>query len=567
MVNRTAIARYADAAASLRPRQILWRARRLVPPSLLALGLRPPEPSWRPLAAGVGVESAPQSGPTTLPHSDGVFRAVGHRRAFPGPGFWSDPADGLLFLFALHSFGALAEYAAGETSPEGDSFWTEVTASWLRECGRPTVPAWHPYPLSRRLVAWSSALSAEIWPGEVRHEALTSMTLQARYLRRALEHDVGGNHLLLNAVALTIAGGCLGDEPARRAGEGTLRRELRRQLLPDGGHEERSPAYHRDLLERLIDVREVAVRGGHDVPEGLAEAIDRMERWLDSLAGPDGRLPLLNDAWEGPPLGGSAAGRVTDLADSGYVVFRAGGDQLVADVGRGCPPHLPAHVHADVGSFVLWADGRPLVVDPGAFAYEGEQRDRFRGTAAHATVTVDGTDQCDLWAPFRAAFLPRVTRSDVVRSGDALVLSVEHDGYRRLPDPVVHRRSFCWLPAAGLVVVDVIRATRSHRVRTVLPLSPGLRPVNGRVGELVVAPLGDGGPAQEEPARYSPYLGTAVDSVALVREHEVGPGQAFGWSLLRQPARVASADAARIVVETSGGSVELELPEATLRTR
>ena len=60
--------------------------------------------------------------------------------------------------------------------------------------------------------------------------------------------------MLRNATALVFAGVCLGDSRAESKGVALLERELPRQVLADGGHEERSPAYHHAVLRDLEDV-------------------------------------------------------------------------------------------------------------------------------------------------------------------------------------------------------------------------------------------------------------------------------------------------------------------------
>src|SRR5438270_312382 len=118
---------YLDAARNMRAGQVLGRVRRLVPPAVLAAGLRAePPPRLSPVAAGLGVQEAPQSGPVTPPAEDGVFRGAGAERAFPDGQFWIDGCDGLLFLFHLHGFAELARYVAGDRSTEGDRFWRGV---------------------------------------------------------------------------------------------------------------------------------------------------------------------------------------------------------------------------------------------------------------------------------------------------------------------------------------------------------------------------------------------------------------------------------------------------------
>lgn len=522
---------YGDALTSLRASQLLHRPRRLIPPRVLAAGLSRGDPSgWRPLATGIGVTSAPQSGPTPQPHSSGSFTAVGIQRLATGPDLWS-PRGHLLFLFTLHSFDELPRYLAGDPNPQGDAFWTRMLSEWLAQCGRPSLPGWHPYPLSRRVVAWCAALSEPRWDAALRRRLLRSLHRQVHYLLRCVEHDIGGNHVLENAVALTVGGACLGSAVAARRGRRLLRRELARQLLADGGHEERSPSYHRHVLERLVDAQAVLGRAQHDLPE-LDAGCASMERWLAALAGPDGSLPRFNDGWDGPALAPSGD-LVADMASSGYITLRAGGDQAVLDVGSLCPAHLPPHAHADALSFVLWADGIPIVVDPGSGAYHGEVRRWSRATASHSTVEIDGQDQCVFLGDFRAAHLPKVCRAPIERRSDAIVVRARHDGYHRLADPVSHRRTFCWLPGDGLVVVDVLSAAGAHRACSHLQLANA----HGETGPLTVRAL-SGATVRRCDSRTAPYLGVFSTATVLEQETNTRERAVQGWSLLRSDADI-----------------------------
>ena len=515
----------ADAARQLTWRQAIYRPRRLVPPRLLA-GAAPEPAPFQPLAAGLAGEWAPQSGPQPAPFEDGVFRAFGRSRRADDPGLFSRADDGLLFLFHLHGFSELG----------GGPFWEGIVARWLCECGRPAYPAWHPYPLSGRVFAWCAALSEGGWPEPLAGEMAASLRWQLKFLRRSVEDDIGGNHVIRNAAALVVGGACCGDEAARRRGLGVLERELPRQVLPDGGHEERSPSYARVVLEDLERAAAVA-----EPPAFLTEAIARMRAALAALAGPDGSLPRLNDAWDGPPL--EAAPGNADLADTGYVVLREGDDQAVLDVGPLCPPHLPPHAHADALSFLLWADGRPVVTDPGSASYDPADRAWARATRSHSTVEVDGEDQCVFWGAFRASELPNVWRGPLEERRGATLLRAWHDGYRRLGDPVVHERTFCWLPGDGLVVVDRLHARREHGVVASLPMAP-----SGR-GPLRIASLG-GRTVGEREGIVSPLFGVREPAPVLEQRARVKPLEPFGWTLTRSDARV----------EIDGDAVSVERP-------
>jgi len=536
----------------MRPKQILNRPRRLLPTRLLAADPRPATPSWSGGAQGLGVDEAPQSGPQPPPHETGTFIAIGRTRDFPSPSFWSADDDDLLFIFHLHGFPELARYVAGERTPAADAFWERVLGSWFRECSTPARPAWHPFPMSGRIVAWCAALSAGGWSPELAGRMINSLAIQTTVLRRSVEHDIGGNHVLRNAVGLIFAGICLGDVKLERPALRLLENELRKQILPDGGHEERSTSYHREILGELKDVQALLLQTSRPAERWLDETVVRMRGWLAALTGPDGRLPLLNDAWDGPAVTAPALDGLIDLRDSGYVALRGEDIQAVLDLAPVAAPHLPPHAHADALSFVLWADGLPLVVDPGVLSYSGADRDWFRSTRAHNTVEVDGADQCEFWGPFRAARMPTLRRLRLDGLDDVVVVAGEHDGYRRLPDPVTHRRTFVWIPEGGLVVVDRLLAAEPHDAASFLHLAPGAELQGDHVGPVRVMVLGGGPDLSVEDARYARFLGTVEPARTLVSRRRIRGGETFGWALLRE-GFTASLDRDVLRVRRPGG--------------
>jgi hypothetical protein len=547
---------YVDAARRMTSRQLAGRTRRLCPPALLAAGttLRQ-SPEWTSLAEGLGVDRAPQSGPVPAPHETRTFCAVGASRRYGAPAFWTDSSDGRLFLFHLHGFSALAAYVAGQQTVTGDRFWADVIADWLAKESRPRQPSWYPYPTSLRLVAWSAALPRLTWPERLDERVAAEVARQARYLRRAVEHDIGGNHVLKNAIALVFAGAVVPASGVFEHGLRLLRLQVEQQILADGGHEERSTSYHLDVTHDLSDVAEVLLRRDGSAPPWLEDALARARQWEAAVTGPDLRLPLLNDAWESPPRPSRVSDPVSHLAQSGYLVFRHDGDQAIFDVGPVSPPHLPPHAHADVLSFVFWADGRPLLVDPGSYVYTGPWRNHFRGTSAHNTVEIDGADQCELWGDFRVAFPPRVRVGGVRSDRNFAVATACHDGYGRLADPVEHHRALVWLPRYGLVVVDRLCSRRAHAIRTRLHVAPGVRcdGANSVAGFDVVA-LG-GGEVRQAEAAYSPFLGRKVPIDVLEDVRTVEPDTPFGWSVLRKGVLIARLELNRVELSVEGQSV------------
>jgi hypothetical protein len=174
----------------------------------------------------------------------------------------------------------------------------------------------------------------------------------------------------------------------------------------------------------------------------------------------------------------------------------------------------------------------------------------MRATAAHNTVEVDAKDQCVFLGPFRATHLPRVSYRIEHAGQDHVVVAAEHDGYRRLPEPVTHRRTFCWLPGDGLVVVDALKGDAAPTAASRIHLAPGAAPLR-------IRPLGEA-PVRETTATVAPYLAVLEDAPVL---EQTALDPAFsGWSLLRSDAAITR-EGDEVVVRRDGhADVAFPLP-------
>jgi uncharacterized heparinase superfamily protein len=317
----------------------------------------------------------------------------------------------------------------------------------------------------------------------VEQDVVESLSLHAGFLASHLELDVGGNHLVKNLKALIGLGVFLGDERLVDQASRRLERQLPIQVLEDGGHFERSPSYHCQVLGDLLDVAELLQEAGSPPVHGLHDATTAMRRWLGVMLLPDGDVPLFNDC----VLVGDERLRLLDplppdpspisvLGPSGYVVARKGPFHLVADVGEPCPPDLPAHAHADTLSFELAVDGRRTVVDTGTSTYEpGARRQQERSTRAHNTVEIDGEDSTEVWGAFRAGRRARATLECAAEADGAVEVVARHEGYRHLTGSPVHRRSWR-VTEEAVEITDEILGEGSHAVRGRLHLSPAVPP-------------------------------------------------------------------------------------------
>ena len=140
-------------------------------------------------------------------------------------------------------------------------------------------------------------------------------------------------------------------------------------------------------------------------------------------------------------------------------------------------PRVPlGHRHNSRLSFELFAYGKSFIIDPGTYIYtaDPEWRNMFRSTAYHNTVKVDKQEQSEFdpsvlfWFGKQAEV--RVNEWQTEDEYD--FLDVEHSGYERLADPVIHRRQIFfnkregyWLIKDTLTSVaqDSILVNAKHR--------------------------------------------------------------------------------------------------------
>ena len=255
--------------------------------------------------------------------------------------------------------------------------------------------------------------------------------------------------------------------------------------------------------------------------------------------------PTLAAAWFTAALGthigdiGTGVGRGETNAsfyapNGGLVVLRTGQHRLTMDVGPLGYLSIAAHGHADALAVTLSVAGRELIVDPGTVSYYGNPpwRTVQRGTRAHPTVCVDGLDQSVMGGPFYwSRHAATKVRSVDLHYG---IVDAEHDGYRRLDDPVVHRR---WLISAPndltMAVVDLIDGHSVHDVRVSWPLHP----------ELDLAPTGNGPFAGHLVSRDGvPVLQLCYAATASIQAEHVkaDPDSHLGWWSDRLEARTPS---------------------------
>jgi uncharacterized heparinase superfamily protein len=478
----------------------------------------------------------------------GTFELSGGRRTYDGTVDWRDADVSRLDRFALSSFGFAWPMAASDPGRHGPAL-ARLIKAWHEGNPPRRGDPWHPFVVAERLINLIGTM--ETWLPYVEANLVESLRRQARYLGASVEWDVGGNHVVRELSALVLASAAFGDGALWSRSLTGIRKEIERQILPDGGHLERSPAYHMQVLTDLVEV-ESCLPDRHPARSAIEAVLPGMARFAVSLCHPDGQLAMFNDCYEWPVLPseylarlGLAAEPSTTFPDCGYHVFGSDGDRLFFDAGPPSPPDLPPHAHCDLLSIEVSAGGERMIVNSGTGDYErGEWRDYWRSTRAHNTVEIDGAEQSEVWHSFRMA--RRASPLDVLpmASGESRGLTAAHDGYRRLPRPAVHRRTVVWSQGAW-AIVDGLEGSGEHRVRSFLHLHPdvvvrreGASVVLGRgAGDLRVTPLGSleltVAEARTGPIAnwYASHLGERRPARALVLEGRVAFPSTVGWFL------------------------------------
>jgi hypothetical protein len=375
-------------------------------------------------------------------------------------------------------------------------------------------------------------------------------------------------HLLGEAVALHALG-CLFPQFPRakrwqETGARVVQNELDRQVLADGCHFELSTYYHVYALDMFLF--HAVLRG---LDDRFRHKLTRMAEFLDAVTGTPGTLPFIGDDDGGRlfhPYGsrhgfpsatlatcGEFLGRAEWIregrdreeqaawwlkarpaaiavgegresrrfAESGLVVMTATGVQLIADTGPFGPGNA-GHSHADTLSVILRRDGEEILVDPGTYTYVGDPqwRERFRGTAAHNTICVDGLGQATAKSPFAWASRPDVEVLGWESSSlaDILIAVCSYAGFRHRRKIVFHKGEL-WI-----AVLDRVEGPAGeHRIEQFWHCGETIRqrsPHCFQVGVQTLIRLAEGGEVRLLEGWVSPALGAKEPAPVLCVERQ-----------------------------------------------
>ena len=296
---------------------------------------------------------------------------------------------------------------------------------------------------------WIQHLAGDRMPPQLASRWHRALYHHGCYLEQNLSIYFSPNtHLQGEALALHALGLLFGVERWRVVGREIMHRIMEEHIHADGGHFEQSSYYHLYASDMFL------FHAVLEPPtESYREKLPRLARYLWAFAG-SGELPFYGDDDGGRlfyPFGdrrkfaratlaayaaflgnGPSHGEARDLdeiavwllgervtvlqrasrvseffRDTGVVTMAEDDTEIIVSA-RAFGPGGAGHSHSAALHFTLRHAGEEVLLDPGTYTYVADAlwRNRFRGTAAHNTVFVDGLDQADASGPFSWSNLP-----------------------------------------------------------------------------------------------------------------------------------------------------------------
>ena len=143
--------------------------------------------------------------------------------------------------------------------------------------------------------------------------------------------------------------------------------------------------------------------------------------------------------------------------NGGFYVMRHKDLYMIVDCVPNNPKAPSGHRHNSRLSFELFAYDKTFIVDPGTYTYttDPEWRNKFRSTAYHNTVVVDGEEQNDFdpYYLFQVGMNAEVKVNEWKVTDEYDFLDAQHSGYERLAEPITHRRQIWFNKRDGYWVI------------------------------------------------------------------------------------------------------------------
>ncbi|MEO1349130.1 MAG: alginate lyase family protein [Cyanobacteria bacterium J06635_15] len=318
--------------------------------------------------------------------------------------------------------------------------WMTLITSWLDEMSSGFIIASDAQVEARRIERWVYSFlllqgtpCQQIITPDFLRRFLSRIAAETLYICENLSQAL--NHRTLQLSSIFLVGVVFPEFRLHpyflQVGRDKLTDNLLCEFYPDGVHIELSTHYHQLSLKSFLSFVELAQTNNVALAPELLSTLTKALDFYLYMQWPNGEIPLINDADDGdfryllkqgsrrlnnPEwLWGATLGNAghppqqpsKQFEDAGYFIFSDGwGTDLAtaqqrqhvfydcAQLGAG------KHGHFDLFNFCYFANGKPLIIDPGRYTYDAvpgqdgiNWRKTFKSTAYHNTVEIDGKDQ------------------------------------------------------------------------------------------------------------------------------------------------------------------------------
>ncbi len=374
--------------------------------------------------------------------------------------------------------------------------WAYQLKDWVRKNPNDTSHkyAWRSIEAGLRGSGWTNLyfgfINSPFFTSDVLVSFLNSLHDHASYLMT--EYTKGSNWALMEANGLihisTIFPEFKDADIWQKEGVVRFNKEINGQVLPDGHQNELAMGYHLGALSNFLRPYELLyINGISDAfPSSYLETIEKMAEVPMKLTHPDGTIAQFGDAWTGSPgqhnskflkwgeffnredfiYLGSEGEKGTkpkqtafSLPHSGLYSMRSGWDKDAINLVLKCGPDGGWHSHPDNGTFELYAGGRILMPDAGAYIYSGDNEGRawFNQTMVHQTLTLNNKN---------SIYAPELLKWETSDNLDVLV--VQNNSYNNL----VHRRAVFFVDKKYFIVMDEAEGSATGDIDIHFQLAP-----------------------------------------------------------------------------------------------
>ncbi|MEP3208474.1 MAG: alginate lyase family protein [Maribacter sp.] len=356
------------------------------------------------------------------------------------------------------------------------------------------------------------------------------LILHGIFLWRNIEYtDVRGNHYAANLTALLLLGttfkGFYSEAKQwQKYALANIEPEFHLQFIDDGVNFEKSIAYHRLVVEFYFIGFLTMQRLGIEVQPKTKEVFKESCLFIKSVTKPNFLTPIIGDNdsasvfqnddlplndhtnllqlnsifLDVPVLNSVSKTFVSALevfglekvrtlkhslnhktqllsySKGGFVIVKNNSNYFIADIGEVGMKGRGGHGHNDLYSFELMLEGCDFIVDAGCYTYTGDLvlKNQMKSSAYHNILTVDEKEIAPLIGNWGIADIAKPYEVLITEDEESINVSGKHDGYKRLPDTVVHQRTFkLQKQAFELSCFDTVSCSSSHHIQRHLHFS------------------------------------------------------------------------------------------------